>query len=345
MPSENTLVSSESITEDLARAPFADDDSAQQARSRIDDILRPKGALSRLDDVAEWMAHWQRTPSPSVSAPAAIIFAADHGVVAEGVSAYPQEVTGAMLAAFEASKASVSALATVAGASVIAVDVGVGNPTGNLRVEPALTPERLTDSFNRGRQAVAEIKTDLLIVGEMGIGNTTAASAVSAALLDVAPDQLVGPGTGVTDDALATKQLVVSDALARIAEETDPIELLRQVGGAELSAMAGALLEARLRSIPVLLDGFIATAPALVLHAIDPNLVANCWAAHRSAEPGHRLALEHLDLEPLLTLDMALGEASGAMAAVPLVKMACALLTEVPTFAEWFGPAEPPSER
>lgn len=331
-----TPVTTESIVEQLVGAPAPDHESASRARVRIDDILRPAGALSRLDDVAEWMARWQRTDAPSVDSPAAIIFAADHGVVAEGVSAYPQEVTGAMLAAFEASKASVSALASVAGASVTAVDVGVGNPTGNLRVEPALTDERLADSFNRGRQSVAEIDTDLLIVGEMGIGNTTAASAVSAALLNTAPVDLVGRGTGVTNDVLALKQTVVTDALARIADETDPIEILRQVGGAELAAMTGALLEARLRSIPVLLDGFIATTPALVLHQVDPTLVANCWAGHCSAEPGHLLALEHLGLEPLLTLAMALGEASGAMAAVPLVKMACALLTDVPTFTEWF---------
>ena len=296
-----------------------------------------KRQLSRLDEVAEWIALWQRTEAPRVDSPSALIFAADHGVASEGVSAYPQDVTGAMLAAFEASKASVSALATIAGATVTAVDVGVGNPTGNLRVEPALSHERLTESFLQGRQAVEKTDTDLLIVGEMGIGNTTAASALGAALLNLAPGELVGRGTGVDDQALANKTAVVTNALERIAGERDPIELLRQVGGAELAAIAGAIFEARLRSIPVLLDGFIATTPALVLHRIDETLVAHCWAAHRSAEPGHRLMLEHLDREPLLTLDMRLGEASGAMAAVPLMKMACALVNEVPTFSEWFG--------
>jgi len=333
-------VTTASITEVLASAAEPDRVSAQKVRARIDDILRPQGAMSRFDEVAEWLALWQRTDSPSAERPAAVIFAADHGVVTEGVSAYPQEVTAAMLAAFEEKKASVSALARVAGATVTAVDVGVGNPTGNLRIEPALTPERLAESFRAGRQAVAALDTDLLIVGEMGIGNTTAASAVSAALLNQEAIDLVGRGTGIADEALSLKQMVVADALTRIEDETDPVEILRQVGGAELAAIAGALLEARVRSIPVLLDGFIATSPALVLHSIDPELVANCWAGHQSAEPGHQLVLKHLGLEPLLILDMRLGEASGAMAAVPLVRMACALTTEVPTFAEWFGPGE-----
>lgn len=294
--------------------------------------------MARLDEVAVWLASWQRTRTPKVTKPTAVIFAADHGVVAEGVSAYPAEVTGAMLAAFEASKASVSALAEVAGASVLAIDVGVGQPTNNLRVEPALSPERFAECFQIGRSTVASLDTDLLIVGEMGIGNTTAAAAVSAAILGTDATPFVGRGTGVSDDSLKLKAEVVADAVARISDVTDPLEIVREVGGAELVAIAGALFEARMRSIPVLLDGYIATSPALVLHAIDPELIANCWAGHESAEPGHRLVLAHLDRRPLLTLDMRLGEASGAMAAVPLVKMACALVTDVPTFTEWFGP-------
>jgi len=256
------------------------------------------------------------------------------------VSAYPAEVTGAMLAAFNASKASVSALASVAGASVRAIDVGVGDPTNNLRVEAAMSPDRFTSSFDAGRTAVAELDTDLLIIGEMGIGNTTAAAAVCAAIIGSEATPFVGRGTGVDDAGLANKAAVVSDAVTRIADVDDPLEILREVGGAELAAMAGALVEARMRSIPVLLDGYIATSPALTLHAIDPQLIDNCWAGHSSAEPGHQVVLDHIDLTPLLTLDMRLGEASGAMAAVPLVKMACALVTDVPTFAEWFGPSE-----
>ena len=322
---------------DLSDLPAPDLSALDAINARIGDILRPPGALERLDEVAAWVATWHGTPSPMVQNPHAVIFAADHGVVEEGVSAFPGEVTGAMLAAFEASKASVSALARVAGAEVTAIDVGVGNPSGNIRYEPALDDERFGEAFDRGRQTVRDLDTDLLIFGEMGIGNTTPAAAVSAAIVGGESDDFVGRGTGVDDDVWNIKRQVVADARSRLAPNTEPMEVLRQVGGTELVAIAGAMTEARMRSIPVLLDGYIATSPALVLHAIDPNLVANCRAGHCSAEPGHRRVLDHLDLSPLLTLDMRLGEASGAIAAVPLVKMACALVNEVPTFTEWFG--------
>lgn len=334
----HTAPTTDSLLAELARSHAADGVARAGVQARVDDILRPAGAMARLDEVAVWIAGWQRTVTPAVTAPAAVIFAADHGVTVEGVSAYPAEVTGAMLAAFDAAKASVSALASVAGATVLAIDVGVGNPTGNLRIEAALSTERFASCFAAGREAVADLECDLLIVGEMGIGNTTAAAAVCAAILGPNAAPFVGRGTGVDDEALANKAAVVSDAVQRISTVTDPLEILREVGGAELVAMAGALFEARVRSVPVLLDGYIATSPALVLHAIDTRLIDHCWAGHCSAEPGHTVVLDHLGHEPLLTLDMRLGEASGAMAAVPLVKMACALVTDVPTFAEWFGP-------
>ena len=329
-------ITSNDIAVELAGAPGPDDESRRAAAERASMILRPAGAMQRLDEVAIHMAAWQRTPTPAVQTPTAVIFAADHGVAADGVSAYPSEVTGAMLGAFQASKASVSAMAAVAGATVIAIDVGVGNPTGNLRIEPALSGERFAAAFTAGRNAVTEIQTDLLILGEMGIGNSTAAAAVTAALLGGEPASFVGRGTGVNDDALMAKRTVVAEALDRIGGLNDPLEILREVGGAELVAMTGAMVEARMRSIPVLLDGYIASTPALVVHECLPSGTWNQLAGHLSPEPGHRSILDKLALEPLLTLDMRLGEASGAMAAVPLVKMACALLTEVPTFPEWF---------
>ncbi len=324
---------------ELESAPSADAPSRSAAEQRVAEILRPTGATRRLDEVATHLAAWQRTPSPAIEAPTALIFAADHGVAADGVSAYPTEVTAAMLAAFEADKASVSALARVAGASVTAIDVGVGKPTGNLRTEPALQPDRFRAAFATGRESVASLNTDLLILGEMGIGNTTAAAAVTAAILHIDPIDVVGRGTGVSDPIFATKQSIVTEAVQRIRGTTDPLEVLRELGGTELVAIAGALVEARMRSIPVLLDGYIASTPALVLHTIDPRLIDNCLAGHASAEPGHAVLLEALELDALLHLDLRLGEASGAMAAVPLIKMACALLVEVPTFSEWFGQA------
>lgn len=355
---------------DLAAAPTADIESRQAVAERVADILRPTGALARLDEVAVWLAGWQRTTAPSVERPAAVIFAGDHGVAP--LSAYPAEVTAAMVEAFEKNQASISALSAAAGATVTVVDVGVGAPTADIRVEPAMDHDRFQRSFDRGREAVAatvDDGVDLLVVGEMGIGNTTAAAAVICALLGCPADMIVGRGTGVDDEGLARKIDAVTEAVSRFSatvaamttersdngggarglrahvapstgDATTALEALRQLGGTELAAMAGALVEARCRSLPVLLDGFVVGASAMAVHHLHPEASRHLWAGHRSAEHGHGAVLDHLELRPLLDLDLRLGEASGAMAAVPLVRMACALVTDVPTFAEWFGSAD-----
>lgn len=329
----------------LHNATDPDTASAAAVRARADDILRPAGALAALDDVAVWAAGWQRTPTPAVSRPAALVFAADHGVAAAGVSNYPVEVTGAMLAAYRAGRSTISAFARIAGASIDAVDVGVGRPTGDIRVEAALSPERFDECVAAARTAVDALDTDLLVLGEMGIGNTTVAAAVAAAWarssgLDTASDdpaRWVGRGTGVDDDGLHRKHAAVREALARTPHVTAPLDILREVGGAELVAMAAAVVAARQRSLPVLLDGYVVTAAVAPLVLAAPDALAHCRVGHVSAEPGHRRLVEALGMRPLLDLGMRLGEGSGAMAAVPLVAMACAGVTDVPTFAEWFG--------
>ena len=336
LPAIDWLVSS------LTALADGDEQSASAVRARADDILRPAGALAALDDVAVWAARWQGTPTPAVLRPAALIFAADHGVAAAGVSNYPTEVTAAMLAAYRAGRSTVSAFAAVAGASVDAVDVGVGRPTGDIRVEPALTPERLDECIAAGRSAVEALDADLLVLGEMGIGNTTAAAAIAAAVArathpDDDPVAWVGRGTGVDDDGLHRKQDAVLAALQRTQGLSDPLEILRQLGGAELAAMAAATVAARQRRLPVVLDGYVVTSAVLPLALMRPDALDHCRAGHVSAEPGHRRVVERLGMRPLLDLGMRLGEGSGAMAAVPLVAMACAGVTEVPTFAEWFG--------
>ena len=354
----------DALVADLAAAPPADIESRHAVAERVADILRPAGALARLDEIAIWLAGWQRTTIPSVERPAAIIFAGDHGVAS--LSAYPPEVTGAMVEAFEKGTASISALAAVAGATVTVIDVGVGEPTADIQLESAMDHGRFQRSLDRGRQAVASItedrRADLLVVGEMGIGNTTAAAAVICALLDCPAEVIVGRGTGVDDDGLARKTEAVSAAVERFSlvagrrprrgadgralrahvgpsthDAAVALDALRHLGGTELAAMAGALVEARCRSLPVLLDGFVVGASAVVVHHLHPEASRHLWAGHRSAERGHGAVLDHLELRPLLDLDLRLGEASGAMAAVPLVRMACALVTDVPTFAEWFG--------
>jgi nicotinate-nucleotide--dimethylbenzimidazole phosphoribosyltransferase len=329
------------LRDTLANLSPGDLDARDAVRDRGVEILRPAGALKELDAVASWMARWQETTQPAVRRPAGLIFAADHGVAAAGVSAYPIDVTAAMLAAYRAGKSTVSAFARVAGATVDAVDVGVGRPTGDIRVEPALSPERFDECVTAGRQAVDALDADLLVVGEMGIGNTTAAAAIAAALLGaelgVEPAEWVGRGTGVDDDGLQRKHDAVATAVRRIAHIDDPLEVLREVGGAELVAMAAAIVAARQRRLPVLLDGYVVTAAALPLAMVTRGALDHCMVGHRSAEPGHRRVLEFLRKRPLLDLDMRLGEGSGAMAAVPLVAMACVGITEVPTFGEWFG--------
>ncbi|MFZ9481442.1 MAG: nicotinate-nucleotide--dimethylbenzimidazole phosphoribosyltransferase [Ilumatobacteraceae bacterium] len=337
-----TLPATDWLTSSLAALAEGDEQSAAAVRSRADDILRPAGALAALDDVAVWAARWQGTPTPAVHRPAALIFAADHGVAAAGVSNYPTEVTGAMLAAYRAGRSTVSAFAAVAGATVDAIDVGVGRPTGDIRVEPALTPERFDECVAAGRAAVEGLDADLLVLGEMGIGNTTAAASIAAAVARVTqpdddPVAWVGRGTGVDDEGLHRKQDAVLAALQRTHGLADPLEILRQLGGAELVAMAAATVAARQRHLPVVLDGYVVTAAVLPLVLVRPDALDHCRSGHVSAEPGHRRVVERLGMRPLLDLGMRLGEGSGAMAAVPLVAMACAGVTEVPTFAEWFG--------
>jgi nicotinate-nucleotide--dimethylbenzimidazole phosphoribosyltransferase len=318
----------------LADLPGPDAVSAAVVADRAANVLRPLGALARLDEVAVWLASWQRTPRPAVTKPHLIVFVGDHGVTNEGVSAYPAEVTQAMLKALSEGVATATAMAEAIGATIDVVDVGVGRPTGNLVHEPALSEEGFLECFERGRQTVADADTDLLVFGEMGIGNTTPAAAITAALLGCAAEDCTGRGTGVDDAALANKRRVVDAARTRIAGAS-PLEVLREVGGSELVAIAGAAFEARMRSVPVVLDGFVVCASVAPLHAADSGALDHCIAGHRSPEPGHRLLLDAFGKRPLLDLEMRLGEGSGALAAVPLVKLAAAAVTDVATFQEW----------
>ena len=248
-----------------------------------------------------------------------------------------------MLAAVRAGSATVNAMAAAIGATVDVVDVGVGDPTGDIRFEAAMSPQRFRATIGAAVDAVDAMvgrDTDLLVLGELGIGNTTVAATLAATLLGGDPALWVGRGTGVDDDGLARKRAAVEAARSRVAGLDDPIQIMREVGGAELAAMAAACLRARMHRIPVVLDGYLAGAAVLPLHVASPTSLAHCLAGHVSAEPGHRRLLGELGLDPLLDLELRLGEGSGALAAVPLVAMACAAVVDVPTFAEWFGGAE-----
>ena len=319
----------------LETAPDADKESRALVAERAANVLRPAGALARLDEVCAWLASWQRTPRPAVMKPAVVVFVGDHGVTTEGVSAYPAEVTVAMLRALQEGVATAAAMSRSVGADLQVVDVGVGDPTGNIAVEPAMSEARFRACLDAGRDAVAKLDCDLLIFGEMGIGNTTPAAAVAAALFGGPAEEWTGRGTGVDDETWARKVAAVEAARARLTPEASPLDILRQVGGAELAAIAGAMVEARARSIPVLLDGFVVTAAVAPLAVLHVGALDNCIAGHRSPEPGHSMLLDKLGLEPLLDLGMRLGEASGALAALPLVRLAATVVVDVATFEEW----------
>lgn len=332
---------SEQLTMALAVTP--DVDAAAAARLRADSVVRPAGAFRRLDDLAVWLAGWQGQARPRVEAAEVVIFGADHGVAIHGVSAYPADVTKAMAAAIEAGIATSSALAHAADARLRFVDVGVGEPTRDFTVADAMDEDRFHHCWDMGTAAVAGVApADVLIVGELGIGNTTAAAAVAAGLFGGDIAQWVGRGTGVDDAGLERKRHAVQTAISRIGADpaaaeggaVSALEVLRRVGGAELVAMAAAVSEARRQRIPVILDGFIATAAIASLEVAAPGMLDHTIAGHCSSEPGHRRLLEQLGKSPLIDLGLRLGEATGALVALPILRAAAAAVSAVATFDE-----------
>lgn len=318
----------------LTDLPGPDTVSRAVVAERGSTNLRPAGAFARLEAVAAWLAAWQWSTAPRVAKPHVAVFGASHGVAADGVSAYPAAVTQAMVAAMAEGVATVTALATQVGASFAFHDVGVDEPTANIRTHDAMTIEEFDAAVRVGVAAVENVEADLLVFGEVGIGNTTPAAAVTAAVLGGPPGDWVGPGTGVGGETLAHKRDVVEQAVARVGE-VSALEALRRLGGKEIAAMAGAVMAARHRGIPVVLDGFIATSAVVPLHAHATGALDHVWAGHSSAEPGHVRQLAALDKEPLLSLDLRLGEGTGAVAAIPILQLACAAVLDVATFEEF----------
>lgn len=324
----------EGLLTDLTSAPRPDELHRQAIVQRAARVLRPPAALARLDAVAAWLAAWQRTDIPEVSRPSLILAAGDHGVVHRGVTSYPAEVTRAMVDAIKAGVATSAVMAARLDVALRLVDAGVGFPTADIVTDDALSTERFEHLVALGRRTVAELDTDLLLVGEMGIGNTTAAAAVAAALCGGDPDAFVGPGAGLDPDGVTAKREAVGAAVARVGSD-NPMEVLRRLGGSELAVLAGAIAEARTRSIAVMLDGYVTTAAAAALAFAVEGALDHCLASHLSPEPGHALLLERLGLEPLLDLKMRLGEGSGALVALPIVRLAAAAVVDVATFDEW----------
>ena len=328
------LASFDDLRARLRQLPPADTAAADAARARQSELTKPPGSLGRLEDLAIWLAGWQGRHPPELERVLVLVFAGNHGVAARGVSAYPAEVTAQMVENFQAGGAAINQLCRVARAELAVTPLDLNRPTGDFCIEPAMSEGECLEALNCGAAAVSPA-CDLLALGEMGIGNTTAAAAISAALYGGPAAWWTGPGSGLDRHGIAHKAAVVGRGLTRHAEAfRDPLEVLRRVGGREIAAMAGAVLAARTHGIPVLLDGFVAGAAAAILHALAPDALAHAQAAHLSAEPGHARLLERLQLRQLLQLDMRLGEASGAALAILLCRAALACHVDMATFAE-----------
>lgn len=316
----------------LADAPLADASAIAGAEARNGQLTKPPGALGRLETLAIWYAGWRGTDRPQIAAPQVIVFAGNHGVAARGVSAFPPEVTVQMVANFQADGAAINQLSKAFGAQMSVHALELDRPTADFTTGPAMTEAELVAALQTGWNAV-DAGADLLVTGEMGIGNTTPAAAIACALFGGAVADWVGRGTGVDDAGLLRKAEVVAQGLA-LHQSRDPLEVLRCLGGREIAAMAGAIARARVARIPVILDGFICCAAAGVLARLAPGALDHCVAGHVSAEGAHAALLRHLDKVPLLDLGLRLGEGSGAALAIGVLKGAVACHSGMATFAE-----------
>lgn len=318
----------------VAAMPGPDEDAVAAVRARDADLTKPAGSLGRLEWLAEWLAAWQGKPKPSVARPLVAVFAGAHGVTARGVSAFPDAVNRQMLENFAAGGAAINQICAAYGLGFKVFDLAIDVPTKDFTRAPAMSEKDAVATMAFGMEAIAG-GVDLLGIGEMGIGNTTSAAAIYCALYGGAPADWVGRGAGVDDAGLARKIAAIEEALELHRHAlSDPLEILARLGGREICAMAGAILAARAQRVPVVVDGYVATAAACVLHALDRRALEHCIAGHLSAEGAHREALERIGKTPLLALNMRLGEGSGAALAMGIVKAACACHTDMATFEQ-----------
>ncbi|MFC3495710.1 nicotinate-nucleotide--dimethylbenzimidazole phosphoribosyltransferase [Glycomyces rhizosphaerae] len=325
-----------------------EDRFALMAVQRHHGLAKPQGSLGRLETLAAQLAAIARVcPPPAVDNPGLIIAAGDHGVHAQGVSPWPQEITTLMVESFCAGRASANAIAAACGIRVAVLDAGIAKPpadhpvirsaaimngTRDLRIEPAMTVDECTAAILAGASLadhMIDTGADLIALGDMGIANTTPSAALIAAFTGQSPELVTGRGTGIDDRTLDLKKTVVADALARHGEDRDPLRTLASIGGLEHAALAGVALAAAARRVPVLLDGVNTVAAALAAAALCPDVLGHLIAGHRSVEPGASAGLAHLGLEPILDLELRLGEGTGALLAVPIIRSAAAVLREV----------------
>lgn len=317
----------------MATLPDADADATSGAMARNGQLTKPPGALGRLEDLAIWYAGWRGTDRPSLTAPQIIVFAGNHGVAAKGVSAFPSEVTEQMVMNFQHGGAAINQLAKAFGAKMDVHALSLDTPTADFTETAAMSETEVVDALHTGWNAVDE-NADLLVTGEMGIGNTTSAAAIAMALFGGSADDWTGRGTGVDDVALVAKTKVVADGVALHGGTGDGLDVLAALGGRELAAMAGAILRARTLRMPVILDGFICSAAAACLEKTQKGALDHTVAGHQSAEGAHARMLEALGKAPLLQLGLRLGEASGGALAIGVLQGAIACHSGMATFAE-----------
>ncbi|MEM0978115.1 MAG: nicotinate-nucleotide--dimethylbenzimidazole phosphoribosyltransferase [Pseudomonadota bacterium] len=316
----------------LNALPASDEDAAKMARARNAELTKPPGALGRLEDLAIWFAGWQGAAAPRIDRPQIAVFAGNHGVARLGVSAFPPDVTQQMVANFMAGGAAINQLASLSNAAFSVHPIELDEPTNDFTQDPAMTEAECVSAMKIGADAV-DPSSDCLIVGEMGIGNTTAAAALFAAHFGGTGSDWVGRGTGLDDDGLKAKARVVDLGLNR-HRSIRGLDALAAFGGREMAAMAGAILRARALCIPVILDGFICTSAATCLWSEASEALDHCVAGHLSNEQSHASALEALNLSPIVDLGMRLGEGSGAAVALLILRAALACHSEMATFAE-----------
>ncbi len=317
----------------LGELPGPDIEAAAAAAAREAQLTKPAGALGRLEELTAWLATWQGRHPPRIERPYAAVFAGNHGIAARGVSAYPAAVTKQMVQNFIDGGAAVNQLCALANADLRVYELALDEPTQDFTEQPAMSEDDCARAIAYGMMTV-ESGIDLLCLGEMGIGNTTSAAALCHALFGGAAADWTGRGTGIDDARLAHKTALIEAAVAKHkAALSDPLEILRHFGGLELAAILGAIMAARLARTPVVLDGYACTAAAAVLHALDPKALDHCVVAHVSVEPGHARLLQRLGQRAILDLGMRLGEGSGAVLAVPLLRAACACHAGMASFA------------
>ncbi len=341
------------LEETIAKIGPLDETAQSRARARQDRLTKPQGSLGRLEDLGVQVAAITGQIRPVIEEKLAFTFCGDHGVVAEGVSAYPAEVTPQMVFNFSAGGAAISALSRWAGAKTVVVDIGVAAPldncdnilhrkvrtgTDNIAHGPAMSAGEAVAALETGIRVFQERwggRPALVALGEMGIANTTSASAITSVMTARPPAEVTGRGTGVVDDRLAHKIKIVQQALeVNRPNPKDGLDVLAKVGGMEIGGMAGTMLAAAASRVPIIIDGFICGAAALIADALQPRCRDYMIAGHCSMEPGHRILLSHLNLTPILDLNMRLGEGSGAVLAMPIVEAACRILAEMATFED-----------